>query len=109
VLQLHDHVSNDSPNPANSSGESSNVQLNTGENNTSNNAATTNDTASEDDSARTNHGVPGDSSTTRKCHSFIGYFKFIDTNECIQIIFIGPKTDEYKLIFIGLGHASANI
>jgi hypothetical protein len=41
--------------------------------------------------------------TTGKCHSFI------DTDEYIQIKFTGPKTNEYKVIFISLGWASMNI
>jgi hypothetical protein len=36
-------------------------------------------------------------STTGKHHSFIS------TDVYIQIIFIGSKTDEYKVILIGLG------
>jgi hypothetical protein len=39
----------------------------------------------------------------------VHYFKFIGTNEYIQIIFVGPETDEYKLIFVGLGEALTNI
>jgi hypothetical protein len=34
--------------------------------------------------------------TTGKRHSFVSYFKFVGTDECIQIIFVGPKTDEYR-------------
>jgi hypothetical protein len=41
--------------------------------------------------------------TTGKCHSFIS------TDECIQIMFIGPETNEYKVIFIGLVRAPMNI
>jgi hypothetical protein len=44
-----------------------------------------------------------------KRHSFVGYFNFIGIDECIQIIFIGPETNEYKLIFIGLGQTPTNI
>jgi hypothetical protein len=54
-------------------------------------------------------GVNSITFTTGKRHSFIGYFKFIGTDECIPIIFVGPKTDEYKLIFVGLGQAPMNI
>jgi hypothetical protein len=49
------------------------------------------------------------SCTTGKHHSFIGVFKFVGTDEYIQIIFIGPETDEYKLIFVGFDQASMNI
>jgi hypothetical protein len=35
--------------------------------------------------------------TTEKRHSFVGVFKFIGTDEYIQIIFVGPETVEYKL------------
>jgi hypothetical protein len=41
--------------------------------------------------------------TTEKCHSFI------DIYEYIQIIFIGIKTDKYKVIFISLGRVPTNI
>jgi hypothetical protein len=41
---------------------------------------------------------------TRKRHSFVGGFKFVGTDEYIQIIFIGFGTEECKFIFIGLGH-----
>jgi hypothetical protein len=41
---------------------------------------------------------------TRKRHSFVGGFKFVGTDEYIQIIFIGFGTDECKFIFVGLGH-----
>jgi hypothetical protein len=41
--------------------------------------------------------------TTEKLHSFIG------TNEYIQIIFIGPKTDEYKVISVGIVQALMNM
>jgi hypothetical protein len=33
--------------------------------------------------------------TTGKCHSFIRVFKSVDTDEHIQIIFVGPETDAY--------------
>jgi hypothetical protein len=36
-------------------------------------------------------------STTGKRHSFVGFFKFIGTYEYIQIIFVDPKSDEYKV------------
>jgi hypothetical protein len=39
--------------------------------------------------------------TTEKCHLFVVVFKLVGTNEYIQIIFIGLKTDEYKLTFVG--------
>jgi hypothetical protein len=42
-----------------------------------------------------------DDSDIGKRHSFIGVFKFIDTDKYIQIISIGTETNEYKLIFIG--------
>jgi hypothetical protein len=42
-------------------------------------------------------------STTRKRHSFIGI------DEYIQIIFVGPETDEYKLIFVGFNWAPTNM
>jgi hypothetical protein len=41
-------------------------------------------------------------------HSSV-FFKFIGTDEYIQIIFVGFKTDEYKVIFVGLGRAPMNI
>jgi hypothetical protein len=41
--------------------------------------------------------------TIGKCHSFNS------TDEYIQIILVGPKTDEYKVIFVGLGQAPTNI
>jgi hypothetical protein len=47
--------------------------------------------------------------TTGKHHSFIGVFKFIGIDEYIQIIFIGPETDEYKLIFISVDQELMNI
>jgi hypothetical protein len=37
------------------------------------------------------------------------FFKFVGTGEYIEIIFIGFRTDEYKVIFIGLGWAPMNI
>jgi hypothetical protein len=37
------------------------------------------------------------------------FFKFVGTDEYIQIIFIGPETDEYKVIFIGLDRTPTNI
>jgi hypothetical protein len=46
--------------------------------------------------------------TTVKHHSFI-IFIFIGTDEYIQIIFIGLDTDEYKVIFLGLGRTPMNI
>jgi hypothetical protein len=42
-------------------------------------------------------------STTGKRHSFIG------TDVYIQIIFISSKTNEYKVILIGLGQEPMNI
>jgi hypothetical protein len=39
--------------------------------------------------------------TTGKHHSFVGGFKFIDTDKYIQIIFVGFEIDEYNFIFIG--------
>jgi hypothetical protein len=39
--------------------------------------------------------------TTAKRHSFVGGFKFVGTDEYIQIIFIGFETDEYNFIFAG--------
>jgi predicted secreted protein len=47
--------------------------------------------------------------TRGKRHSFVGYFKFIGTDKYIQIIFVGPKTDEYKLILIGDTTSPTNI
>jgi hypothetical protein len=47
--------------------------------------------------------------TTGKCHLFIGVFKFVGTDEYIQIIFAAPKPDEYKLIFIGFDWEPMNI
>jgi hypothetical protein len=41
--------------------------------------------------------------TTEKLYSFIG------TDEYIQIIFIGPKTDEYKVIFVSIVWALMNM
>jgi hypothetical protein len=48
------------------------------------------------------------------CHyikrSFIvSFLKFIGINKYIQIIFVGPKTHEYKIIFVGLSQALMNI
>jgi hypothetical protein len=37
----------------------------------------------------------------RKRHSFIGVFNFVDTDEYIQIIFIGFEIDKYNFIVIG--------
>jgi hypothetical protein len=37
------------------------------------------------------------------------FFKFVDTDEYIQIIFVDPKTDEYKVIFVSLVQALMNI
>jgi hypothetical protein len=34
---------------------------------------------------------------------------FVNTDEYIHIISVGPKTDEYKVIFIGLGWEPMNI
>jgi hypothetical protein len=50
-----------------------------------------------------------ETNTREKHHSFIGYFKFIGTVKYIQIIFVGPKTDENKLIFIGGTTSPTNI
>jgi hypothetical protein len=36
--------------------------------------------------------------TREKRHSFVGGFKFVGTNEYIQIIFISPETNEYFYI-----------
>jgi hypothetical protein len=47
--------------------------------------------------------------TTGKHHSFIGVFKFIGTDEYIQIIFVRPKIDEYKFIFVGFDWELTNI
>jgi hypothetical protein len=41
--------------------------------------------------------------------SIVGDYIFIGTNEYIQIIFVGPETDENKAIFVGLGQAPMNI
>jgi hypothetical protein len=35
--------------------------------------------------------------------------KFIGTDEYIQIIFIGSETNEYKGLFVGLGHETTNM
>jgi hypothetical protein len=51
----------------------------------------------------------GCSITTGKHHSFVGVFKFISTDEYIQIIFVGPEIDEYKLIFVGFNWELPNI
>jgi hypothetical protein len=45
----------------------------------------------------------------RKHHSFVGIFKFVGTDEYIQIIFVGPKTDKYKLMFVGFDRETMNI
>jgi hypothetical protein len=37
------------------------------------------------------------------------FFKFVDTDEYIQIIFVDPKTDKYKVIFVSLVQALMNI
>jgi hypothetical protein len=37
------------------------------------------------------------------------FFKFIGTDEYIQTIFVGFETNEYKVIFIGLGRILMNI
>jgi hypothetical protein len=50
-----------------------------------------------------------DINTTGKCHSFVSIFKFISTDEYIQIIFIGPETNKYKVIFVSLGQPPMNI
>jgi hypothetical protein len=34
----------------------------------------------------------------KKRHSFVGGFKFVGTNEYIQIIFVSPETNEYFYI-----------
>jgi hypothetical protein len=39
--------------------------------------------------------------TIGKRHSFVGVFKFIGTDEYIQIIVTGFETDEYNFIFVG--------
>jgi hypothetical protein len=48
-------------------------------------------------------------SSTGKHHSFVSFFKFVSTDEYIQIIFAGPETNEYKVIFIGFGREQTNI
>jgi hypothetical protein len=47
--------------------------------------------------------------TTEKRHSLVNFFIFVGTNEYIQITFISFGTDEYKVIFIGLGLTLMNI
>jgi hypothetical protein len=49
------------------------------------------------------------SCTTGNMCSFIGDYKFVGTDEYIQIILVGFETDEYKGIFAGLGLAQMNI
>jgi hypothetical protein len=49
------------------------------------------------------------SDTTGKLHSFTDSFKFIDTDEYIQIIFVGFGIDECNVVFVGLGQEPTNI
>jgi hypothetical protein len=41
--------------------------------------------------------------------SFFQFAQFVGIDEYIQIIFIGPETDEYKIIFVGLDQTPTNI
>jgi hypothetical protein len=47
--------------------------------------------------------------TTGKHHSFIRFFKFVGTDEYIQITFVSFRTDQCNVIFVSLGQEPMNI